>query len=255
MFSAFNSAGQMHPRASIGMKVSSTNVAGDLVFNTRNDSNYAERMRITSSGNLLVGTTGTYYGSSSFFKDGGAGVPVITLLKNSPLGSTDPAFYVVNGHNGGTISLQILASGNVQNLNNSYGAISDIKLKENIEPSTPKLEKLMQVEVVNYNMIGDDLKQIGVTAQQLEQVFPSLVSESDDFEKVQVPQFDENNEPVLDEEGNPTFIEESQPTGTKTKSVKYSIFVPILIKAMQEQQVIIEELKTRIQTLEGNNND
>jgi hypothetical protein len=66
-----------------------------------------------------------------------------------------------------------------------------------------------------------------------------------------VPQLDEDGEPVLDEEGNPVLIEESQLTGTKTKSVKYSVFVPILIKAMQEQQAIIDDLKARIEALEG----
>jgi hypothetical protein len=39
--------------------------------------------------------------------------------------------------------------------------------------------------------------------------------------------------------------------GTTTKSVKYSVFVPMLIKAIQEQQTIIESLTARITTLEG----
>jgi hypothetical protein len=38
---------------------------------------------------------------------------------------------------------------------------------------------------------------------------------------------------------------------TSTKMVKYSVFIPILIKGMQEQQTIIEDLKSRIETLEG----
>ena len=33
--------------------------------------------------------------------------------------------------------------------------------------------------------------------------------------------------------------------------VKYSVFVPMLIKAIQEQQAIIEDLKARIETLEA----
>jgi len=44
------------PRASIGCKTSS-NLGGDLVFNTRNDSNYAERMRILGNGNVGIGNT------------------------------------------------------------------------------------------------------------------------------------------------------------------------------------------------------
>ena len=59
---------------------------------------------------------------------------------------------------------------------------------------------------------------------------------------------DENED--RDSEGN--FL------GTTTKGVKYSVFVPVLIKAMQEQQTLIEtqtatiqELIARIEALEN----
>ena len=54
---------------------------------------------------------------------------------------------------------------------------------------------------------------------------------------------------MIDE--TPDFDTEGNILETVTKSVKYSVFVPMLIKAMQEQQTIIEDLKTRIETLEG----
>ena len=38
---------------------------------------------------------------------------------------------------------------------------------------------------------------------------------------------------------------------TSTKSVKYSVFVPILIKAIQEQQEQINALQSEINTLKG----
>jgi hypothetical protein len=38
---------------------------------------------------------------------------------------------------------------------------------------------------------------------------------------------------------------------TTTKAVKYSVFVPMLIKAIQEQQTIINDLKARVETLEA----
>jgi Chaperone of endosialidase len=195
----------------------------------------AESMRIDSSGNLLVGVT-----SGSFHK----------LVKNNP---TSPAAEVnnasttagsrclelqlnaVNDSTGTYIRcgdpfayrFQVLGNGNAQNTNNSYGSISDIKLKENIVDATPKLEKLMNVKVRNYNLIGDELKQIGVIAQELETVFPKLIDESID----------------KDTDGNDL--------GTTTKSVKYSVFVPMLIKAIQEQQTIINDLKARVETLEA----
>ena len=123
--------------------------------------------------------------------------------------------------------LYIYGNGNVTNVNNSYGSLSDVKIKENIVDASPKLDNLLQVRVRNYNIIGETNKQIGVVAQELETVFPTMIDETPDF----------------DTEGN--ILE------TVTKSVKYSVFVPMLIKAMQEQQTIIEDLKTRIETLEG----
>jgi hypothetical protein len=93
-------------------------------------------------------------------------------------------------------------------------------MKENITDATPKLEKLQQVRVVNYNLIGDQQKQLGVIAQELEQVFPGMIEER----------------PDRDDEGNDL--------GTVTKSVKYSVFVPMLIKAIQE-------LSAKVAALEG----
>ena len=85
----------------------------------------------------------------------------------------------------------------------------------------------MQVKVRSYNLIGSTTKQLGVIAQELETVFPAMVDESPDRDA-------ENN--VLE---------------TTSKSVKYSVFVPMLIKAIQEQQALITQLTARITALEG----
>ena len=122
----------------------------------------------------------------------------------------------------------VFANGNVQNSNNSYGQISDERKKENIVDATDKLDALKQVKVRNFNFKGDDLKQIGVVAQELETIFPSMVEDIQD----------------QDAEGNDLE--------TSTKSVKYSVFVPILIKAMQEQQAQIEALQTEVEALKAN---
>lgn len=183
----------------------------------------ADAARIASGGELLVALTsqvgsGTICTTNSATKNG-------IVVKDSASGS-----YLYSGLNSSSSSVfLVLGSGNVQNANNSYGAISDVKLKENIVDATPKLDKLMQVRVRNYNLKGDyeQHKQIGVIAQELETVFPAMVDET----------------PDRDAEGNDL--------GTTTKSVKYSVFVPMLIKAIQEQQAIITALTARVAALEG----
>jgi hypothetical protein len=108
-------------------------------------------------------------------------------------------------------------SGNCLNTNNSYGGISDIKLKENIVDTSPKLENLLKVKIRNYNLKSDpSFKQIGVIAQELEEIFPNMIEET----------FDKKSNEIM-------------------KSVKYSVFVPILIKAIQELKSELDQLKAK----------
>ena len=145
-------------------------------------------------------------------------------------GTTWGHFYGTSSTNS-VANIIIYGNGNVVNANNSYGALSDIKLKENIVDASPKLANLMQVRIVNYNLKGaagyETHKQIGVVAQELEQVFPGMVEETTD----------------IDVEGN--LLD------TTTKSVKYSVFVPMLIKAIQEQQALITQLQADVAALKG----
>ena len=113
--------------------------------------------------------------------------------------------------------LYIAQNGDLYNRNNTYGSFSDIRLKENIIDATPKLQDLLKVRVVNYNLKGSTNKQIGVLAQELEEIFPGLV--------------------------------ETENSGEKYKSVKYSCINIMLVKALQEQQVLISDMSSNINTL------
>jgi hypothetical protein len=112
----------------------------------------------------------------------------------------------------------------------SKGSISDIRLKENIVDTSPKLQKLLKVRVVNYNLKGnvDKTKYIGVVAQELEELFPGLVNEGE------------------------LSIQDINLGRTESyKSVKYSCFDIILIKALQEQLAIVNRLNLQLDELES----
>jgi len=239
--------------------------ASCLVFRTGASGGGTERARIESSGNLLVGTTAglnagkvVSYSPSSFTGYG-------FRSDSATAAGTGWGHFYGTSSNNTAANILIYGNGNIANANGSYAAFSDIKLKENIVNATPKLEKLNKVRVVNYNLKTDpNQKLLGVVAQELEPIFPALIEETEDRKtvtktrEVEVPAVEE----VLDDEGNvitaaveaTTRTEEYTEdvlTGETTKSVKYSVFVPILIKAMQEQQAMIEELKAKVAALEA----
>jgi len=214
------------------LQIRNNATAGAMTFSTVS----TERARIDSSGNLLVGTTtangkitaSTAVTNASVLSVASTSASYAAIqIKSVSAATAGTNWYHFVGYssNEATNNIFIYGNGNIVNANNSYGALSDIKLKENIVDATPKLDKLNQVRIVNYNLIGEEQKQLGVIAQELEQIFPSMVDES----------------PDRDKEGNDL--------GTTTKSVKYSVFVPMLIKAIQEQQATIVSLQDTLTAL------
>jgi hypothetical protein len=172
-------------------------------------------MTIDNVGRVTMTSTSTYVLTvSNTTNTSGQGTFVTSMGSNNNNGSS----YHYIATTGGGDKCYILGNGNLQNINNSYGALSDIRLKKEITQATPKLEKLLKVNIVNFKFINDEAetKQIGVIAQELEEIFPSLVEESTDRE-----------------------------TNESRKSVKYSVFVPILIKAIQELTARVQELENK----------
>ena len=214
-------------------------VLSDGDANIRLYTNPSGFTKITDGGGGgVLSPTGTFHEVVST-AEGSPGLIVVTtngsytdkcLQVDAQRNSTNGTFQAIGYYNRGANAwrMYVQDNGNLQNTNNSYGAISDIKLKENIVDATPKLDKLMQVKVRNYNLKADQThKQIGVIAQELEDVFPSLIEE------------------FVDKDGDGNDL------GTKTKAVKYSVFVPMLIKAVQELNAKVEAQALEIATLKG----
>jgi hypothetical protein len=187
---------------------------GRLVFSTTADgaSSPTERMRIANYGQVF-----TYADSVNAF----------SVASSGATSATNACIYLQAGATGidtGTITFRVQCNGDVDNQNNSYGAISDVKLKENIVDASSQWNDLKALQVRNYNFKAETgyntHSQIGLIAQEVELVSPGLVGES----------------PDRDAEGNDL--------GTVTKSVNYSVLYMKAVKALQEAM-------ERIETLEG----
>jgi len=195
----------------------SGDMPGKLVFSTTPDGSASpvERVRIRSGGTV------------DMFVDAGA------LNSRSSFAASASEYLYIGRHsatntNTGTLSFAVYTNGNVVNTNNSYGAISDIKLKENIVDAGSQWDDLKALQVRKYNFKeGQTHTQIGLIAQEVELVSPGLVSES----------------PDRDEEGNDL--------GTVTKSVNYSVLYMKAVKALQEAITRIETLEAEVQALKG----
>jgi hypothetical protein len=135
------------------------------------------------------------------------------------------------GYAGGAARFIVCGNGDVKNNNNSYGAISDLKLKENIVDSGSQWDDIKALRIRKYSMkdeYSDVPTQIGVIAQELEAAgMGGLVTEGADLDV-------DNND-----------------LGTTTKQVTYSVLYMKAVKALQEAMERIESLEARIAALES----
>jgi hypothetical protein len=168
-------------------------------------------MRIPSTGNLL-----TYSDQNAQIKSGNTGgsLRALSVLSGATSITT------------GSLVFQVMADGDCENTNNSYGAISDIKLKENIVDASSQWNDLKALQVRKYNFKPETgistHTQIGLIAQEVELVSPGLVGESTNFDA------------------------EDNDLGTVTKSVNYSVLYMKAVKALQEAMERIETLEQRL---------
>ena len=217
---------------------------GRLVFSTTADgaASLTERMRIGQSGYMKLSNTGSYIGPAATYHEisGNAGSGSLTLAIantsatgngvqiNSNSDGTSYVYLIGYSTSASANRIVIWSNGNVINTNNSYGAISDIKLKENIVDANSQWDDLKALQVRNYNFKeGQTHTQIGLVAQEVELVSPGLVTES----------------PDRDEDGNDL--------GTVTKSVNYSVLYMKAVKALQEAMERIEQLEAKVAALEA----
>ena len=197
---------------------------GKIEFWTSTDGTDAiqNRMQITRNGTVQMTPIGS--------------VDVLQCMTPSSAGTSVLVF--AGGHSAttgtpgsGTQSVYIFSNGNIQNTNNSYGQISDIKLKENIIDANSQWDDFKAVRFRKYNFkeeTGHETHtQLGVVAQELEVTSPGLVYETED----------------KDSEGNAL--------GTTTKAVRTSVLTMKALVALQEAMQRIETLEAKVAALEA----
>ena len=181
---------------------------------------FTERMRITSGGNVLIGTTtdngnrlqAVGSGTVASFNDTSSGDVTITLLANGTFrgGLGADANYALKITGVGATQVAVINTST-----GVYTATSDRTLKKNISDSPLALPVLNQIKIRQYNWNSDNsVEQYGVIAQELYEVAPTYVSK-----------------PKKE---------------TDKWGVSKAELVPLLIKAIQEQQTQIQELKALI---------
>jgi hypothetical protein len=183
-----------------------------------------ERMRIDSSGNLLVGT-------SSGDPDSGIGNKTTPGGQRFSVmaGSTnDNITYTLYSTGASAYRFYVGLAGTVFATNTSISAISDVRHKENIRDLDVGLAEVMQLQPRVFDWKEGKGKGTqndrGFIAQEFEQVFPDLIDEWKD----PAP---EGEEPY--------------------KSVRQDL-IPVLVKAIQELKAELDTVKAELATLKGN---
>ena len=198
--------------------------ANPMIFYT----NATEAMRIDATQNLLVGAnaSGVSNGGMQLLPAGnGASIPLIASSGNSA--SDSAVTMAVYSTSASQYQFYVGYAGTVFARSVVISALSDERLKENIVDLDVGLDKIMALKPRKFDWKegqGTNKKNVrGFIAQELEEVFPDLI--------------DEWRDPAP--EGEEPY-----------RSVRQDL-MPVLVKAMQEQQALITSLTARIEALEN----
>jgi len=184
-----------------------------------NTATFTQAMTLDASGNLLVGQTssGLVNSNSLSIQPAGNGA---TIGFNHASGTSSGNSFAYFAYNAGSIG-SITQNGTTSvNFNGYIVNPSDQKLKTNIVDAPSSLLLIDKIKIRSFDWIAEEKNQsYGVIAQELETVFPEAV-----------------NSPIS-EDG---FY-----------GVDYTKLVPMLVKAIQEQQALITQLQADVAALKG----
>ena len=216
--------------------------------------NNAERARITPAGAFCIGTTAAA---------GGADVPSLTVKSAT---ATDQCVNLWNSATSGTrwymyfgLGSTFTATGSITSAGTTtaYNTTSDYRLKENVQPMTGALARVMALKPCTYQWKANGEAGEGFIAHELSEVCPQAVSGEKDAVRVQSVEISPAIPATYDEDGNEltpaveaVYEDREVPS---YQGVDTSFLVATLTAAIQEQQVLITTLTARIEALEAKN--
>ena len=142
--------------------------------------NNTEQARITSGGDLLVGTTTNSYTATNGFVVNGPSAGTYAAVCH-PTGTGSGASYMIFSYNGSLIG-NITQSGTTAVL---YNVTSDQRLKENIQDADSASSLIDSLQVRKFDWKTDQTHQrYGFVAQELVTVAPEAVYQPEDAEQM-----------------------------------------------------------------------
>jgi hypothetical protein len=238
--------------------VNSNNGAGTLGLNSSNsDGNFLEIINPTSG----VYTTNVEMSASS----GNLYGLRITFDGQAPDNNTSAGIVMSDGS---SLRFIVYSDGDVINHDNSYGAISDERIKSEIVDANSQWDDIKALKMRNYKKNEDIAQygdkawvQIGVIAQELEAAGMDkcvkqevlYTSEDQETKDYLYTQKDKDQDLIPDgkDVGDVKITKTANVGDIKThKSVKYSVLYMKAIKALQEAMAKIETLETKVKALE-----
>lgn len=213
--------------ARIAAKSEVNNGRGNLYFQTGNtDGSGLQTVGIAeSSGAWTLGSSTATSGAAAYVNTASGGILFLRNFEATTASDNDAGLYVVKGSSTGTTSQVFVVFRVAGSTNNgsitanganqaTFTAFSDRRLKENIGLLPPQLSKIMKLKPSEFDYRDGSGHQTGFIAQEFQDVYPDAVSEDPETKMLTLAGWG------------------------KTEAR--------LVKAVQEQQAIIESLKARL---------
>lgn len=259
---AIGSTSSLNPFAGIQGVAEGASYGGVGIYTRPNGGTATERIRITSAGYLQVGNvlqgdtalnvteTSANNWTAAFYNNTSTPYgPLISFTGAAPNDSTKKFLQMSDTS---TTRAVFYSNGGLHNYQSNNSNLSDSREKKNIVDADAAWDdvKAWNIKKFHYNEDEDsDPKRLGVIAQDLETNNPELIQ---DFQKraavdeVLWTEEDELPEGVSVGDVKTPAVEEIIRKGVKEQQMYW-----VAIKALQEALTKIEQLESRIETLEG----